>query len=924
MLRTPFANTLAVALLNLLLIAGCTSLSTSIQQEPEVNQSHGQPSLYVWPNRNSHSNNEATIALVVKAGSLQEEESERGYAHFVEHMAFNGTESFPGALLQQRLNSLGFDIGRHSNAYTSFDRTVYTLQLNAVSPERIEAAMEMLSQWAFHIEFDSEQVAQERSIILQEWRQKTDPDRVESQLNEDYFSSSRFNSRPPIGTSDGIQSATAEGLSNFYDRWYHPDNMAVIVTGDIDASHVKDLFKQYFPIREGSSGAQPIDYRVMPMFMADYLPVTDPYVINGTVSLNYYVTASEVLVEQNLLDLLAWQAGLDIWLNRVDKRIVDTKGAVKQAAYSWDFLRKNQLKVQLSTTLGDSDFRTGLTLLEEERMRLSVHGISESELNDWRQRVLNHEKSQQDSAKHLANEALNHYMEQWPMVGQKRWVTLLEQHLPKLTTREVSSAFAQITATRPKIRLVYPQSSAHPPESQVYLWLASARTAAQALKTPLPDEDSTWLIAPQRSGAILTTKQHSHDVTEWVLDNGMSVFYRYSNQAPGRVYYTLSGLGGLNGLSEQEIINARLALTTLGSSGLREMDGGQLNEWLTNHAMVQQPYFSFFDRGMKGSGLAVQFPTMMRLLHIALTEGRVDSQVWQQVKSQNRSQITKQNSHPHHPWRAMLGDLIYQDDIALRPLTIQELNTATPMAMEELYNRLYAGAQNYRLAIVGDIDRETARQEVVNSIATLPIQNGFTPPTDFRPYPSPVESASRRIAGKGGNDATVVLLYSLDKTHLNLDSTYPLNLLQRWIHSELVREIREEAGLVYSLDASIHGLSPYRHDFALVISAKTAPETTKDLVDAIETTLTELSRVPPNESRIEQWNSDTQAHNVQYLNRAKNQAQALATAPIFGKDTDSALITDESSASPPPNELAALVSSFLNEEAIRLELIWTP
>ena len=911
-----------LATATLFIVTGCASLGS---QQPEATRVklEGRPALYVWPNRNSHSNNEATLHLAVRVGSLQERDDERGFAHFVEHMAFNGTDEFPRGSLQQRLKDLGLEIGAHSNAYTTFDHTLYTLNLDSVDPERLEAAMELLSQWASHIEFDSGEVDQERSVILEEWRQsRPEPGRVSVQFEENYYAGSRHLNRLPIGQKATIETASSDALSRFYDRWYQPANMAVIVAGDIDERAVQRLFEHYFPKQAIQSNAQPDEHQVNPNAMPDYLAATDAYTGSGYVDLTFFSHVQAVETEQNLIDQLAMEAALDIWHQRAESTLVETQGAVDWVDYEWEYLDSDFLQLRLSAGLSGSDLQTGLTVLEQQRVDIVSHGVTQTELDNWRQGVLDHERSQQDSASHLADEALDHYLMDWPMVGQERWITLLEQSLPSLSPKAVQSALSEIMSSQPKVRVVHPQSQRAPTEADVSAWLSSVQPSAEAASGSSAIEQ--WSIQPEREGRITATQTHPNGVTEWTLDNGMTVLYRHSDQTPDKVYYAMSGTGGLNSLPTDDILSARLALPTLGSSGLRDMSGTELNEWLTSHAMEQHPHYSFFSRGMRGAGPAKRFPVMMRLLHIALTEGRVDPAVWTHIRTQNRSYLTQQNEHPHRPWSRAAETLIYQDDPALRSMTHSELDSITPERMQAVYERYFAGAQNYRLAVVGDVDRETVEQAIVTSVASLPQSEQSDDTCDCRMYPSPTESATRHIEGSGEQEATMVLRYSVDKSSIPLDTTYPLAFVQKWIQSELMDELREKQGLVYSVNVQLDGYSVFQDEYTLIIATSTDPKQVDTLVSATESALKTLSSNPPEAPRVQKWQRGLIDETDQRLNSAKAQSIALVNAPILGQSIEMALETGERREAPTPDRLARLLQPFMDENAIRLELAWLP
>ncbi len=909
---------IAIVLLVLVALTGCAQ--TPLVPHPITMANPGLPELYIWPNSNSHSNNEASISLLVKAGSLQEAQSELGYAHFVEHMAFNGTEAFPGNAIRTQLENLGMSLGDHSNAYTTFDHTSYDLYLNTVDPERLEAAIQLLAEWAYRIEFNEQEVEKEKAVIIEEWRlSQTEADRVDARIEENYLAGSRLAERLPIGTKHSIESVSADALNAFYQRWYRANNMAIVVAGDVDEKLVSDLVQQYFPA-DTQRSPDPGSFSVNPGSMKDRLILTDPYEASGYVSLDYYVAHPSATTVNDVLAMQHWQAALDIWYDRVQARLPETEDAVVDADYYWQTVSPDTLNVSLSAYLSNDDFERAIGIIESERQRLISSGISQTELDNWRDSVLEHERSQQDSAGHLAGVIYDHVLAGWPLLGQPERIALYEDKLDELTPQSVRAAFTALFNSDPKVTLVHPYRSPAPTTDDIGTWLASVDVSPQA-QVSADQPGTLWSINPATAGTIVKEESLPEEVTRWTLDNGMTVYYRYSDQAPSKVYYELYGLHGLDALSPAETAVARLALPTLGTSGLRDLNGTQLSEWLNARAITQVPTFSFFDRGIYGSGPSQQFPVMMRLLHVALTEAQVDDAAWRHIRNQNREHLNQLKGHPHELWYSQLEETLFNNDVALRSLTMEELERIEPEAIQTLYDTYFSGTQNYRMSIVGDISKNVAMASVLEAVATLPRQSADW--TTARSYPSPQASVSRTVSGSGEQTATAVLRYSLPKTETPDTSFKTLSLLEAWINNALFEDIRENKGRVYSINSVIDGATISQSEFTLIIELATDPERVGAVVSEVKARLQSLAESPATESQVAQWHDTMERDFQQTINGAEQQAEALAYAPLFGMDPIEALTF---SSAPPatPDQLVNLAAQFTQSGPTLIELVWMP
>ena len=227
----------------------------TIEFDPAVVRGTLSNGLSYYIRHNEEPPERAQLSLVVKAGSVLEEEDQRGLAHFVEHMAFNGTERFEKQEIVEYLESIGSTFGAHLNAYTSFDETVYWLEIPTDDPEITETAFQILSDWAYAVTFEPEEVELERGVVLEEWRLFQGFDsRFQANWFPVLFGTSRYAERDPIGLTEVVETAPRERLVAYYERWYRPDLMAIVAVGDFDAELIESKIKQHFaPPPEGEA-----------------------------------------------------------------------------------------------------------------------------------------------------------------------------------------------------------------------------------------------------------------------------------------------------------------------------------------------------------------------------------------------------------------------------------------------------------------------------------------------------------------------------------------------------------------------------------------------------------------------------------------------------------------------------------------------
>jgi zinc protease len=912
-----------------LIFSSCSFLPT--QGDYFIESTFGVPKLYLWQNKNSDSNNEVTLKLVVRIGSLQETDSQLGYAHFVEHMAFNGSAKFPDGALQARLKELGLSIGAHSNAVTTFDRTVYTLQLKSADTDKLAGAVEILSEWVSAIEFSKIGIEQEKDVLLQELGRAADAETVTAQAFQGRYAGTQQLNRKPIGTAESIQNATPALLTAFYKKWYVADNMAIIIAGDINTDVTQGIFDQYFKPNSTSTYIEPTAYPINFSNSANYLLFSDKFTQTNSVGLNFITAIEPISQTEDYLPMLAWQAGLDIWLDRVDES-AHRQNLEFSAGYDWEHPDTTQRIVTLRADVPDDKFQQVISLLETERLSLIRNGISQFELDQLRTAWLEYEQAQQDSADHLANQLELLFLDGWPVRGQKKWLKALKRELPNLTTDDVQNAFKQVTDTQHRIRILTKPAAAAPSEVQVREWLTTVSLATAVVPNQgdeLPQLDLE--IAPKPSYGVSSKKEYDNEVTEWSLGNGMTIRHRYDNNYEG-VEFNLAGLGGLAAVSPAETPSARHATTVLNRAGLRNLDAFELRQWLNENDMSIIPRYTLSSRGLYGYSPSERAMDWLRLLHIALTEGRFPAATVQAVQEESQVYLTDLAQHPHSAWIQTLDSTLHQNDIALRTLTLDEVQAMSAESLASVYNKHLAGAQNYTLAIVGDISAKEVERGIFAAFDTLPRTQPAQSQESQESQESPMarilaeqsQSMVHRGDNKGGQQAQVTLRFQLPRGAIQVAQNEWHPLLNNWLSEALFQNLREELGLVYAINNWLKADSLDWPVYSLVIASDVAPEQVEDYVAAVQSLLDALIQQPPNSATIQGWMQTIHADSANFIESTENQALLLARAEEFERPVSDVIKPFDPETTLTGQDLADLLAQFRNDPAILVQYIWLP
>jgi zinc protease len=505
------------------------ALTDQMPVDPEVLVGGLPNGLRFYVRPNGKPARQAELRLVVKAGSVLEDDDQRGLAHFVEHMQFEGTTHFPGQGINNFLGSLGLSIGADANAETSFDETQYTLRVPTDVPGALDRALTILEDWAGGATFDPSGIERQRPIVLSEWRMNLGADeRTADKVRRVQLEGSRYVDRSPIGTPEVIQRATREQLSRFYRDWYRPDLMAVIVVGDVDRSAVGRMIAQHFQPLTNPSPERP-----RPVFDVPEHPGT-----RFAVATDKETTATAVLVSTlrparnqgsvgGYRDIMKDQLFGDMLSARLDELAQSEKPPFLRAAANRSLFPAPRTKDQaIVQALVSSDSVTqGLDALVTQLQRVRRFGFEATELDRAKQanmaaseRVVGESPDRESSSR--ADEYTRNFLqrEALPTIWQE--LAFHRRFIPDLTLSEVNALADDWFPEGNRVVVVAAPDQAGvllPAEAQL---AAVVRTASEKPVERYVDNGAgqTLMDTPPARGRVVRTAVHDEaGITEWTL-----------------------------------------------------------------------------------------------------------------------------------------------------------------------------------------------------------------------------------------------------------------------------------------------------------------------------------------------------------------------------------------------------------------------
>jgi zinc protease len=759
----------------------------------------------------------AELRLVVKAGSVLEDDDQRGLAHFVEHMQFEGTRHFPGQGISEFLSSLGVGIGPDANAATSYDDTQYTLRVPTDVPGVLDRALLVLEDWAHGATFDQNAIEHERGIVLSEWRMHLGAgERTQDKIRRVQLAGSRYADRSPIGDPDIIRGAQREQLLRFYRDWYRPDLMAVIVVGDVDRDAVAAMIKARF-----SSLTSPSPARPRPNFDVPERPGTRYAIVADKETTATAVALSDLRPARNQGSVGGYR---DLMVDQLFGSMLDARLEELSQRENPPFLRaaadrrlfpapRTKDEALLQALVAADGVSRGLEALVTELRRVALFGFTDTELARAKQammlgyeRVVTESPDRESASR--ADEYTRNFLqgEALPTIWQE--LAFHRRFMPGITLREVNALSADWFPEQNRLVIVSAPEAAGvvlPDETQL---AAVVKAAASKRLEAYVDVAATQALMdkPPARGAVVKTTPRDAGIIEWTLSNGATVVLKPTTLKENQILFRAFAPGGTSLASDADFIPARVADNVVAAGGVADFSTAMLDKMLVGKVVGVSPFIDEINQGLGGGSTPQDLETMFQLLHLRFTQPRADPTAFAALAGQARALLANQLASPDVVFANTLQSLLSRNNPRRQPetpATVDQWNLAKSMAF---YKARFADASNFTFVFVGSFTPETIKPLVETYLASLPATNthetwrdlGIAPPTGV------VEkTVEMGIAPKSEVAIVFSGAFSYDDPH-----RLAMRALTMVLQSRLFDTIRQELGGTYSIE-----VTPYMRKF---------------------------------------------------------------------------------------------------------------
>jgi zinc protease len=775
-------------------------------------------------------------------------------------MAFNGTEHFEKQELVDYLEGIGMQFGPEINAYTSFDETVYMLQVPTDSAELVETAFLVLEDWAHGQIFDHEEIDKERGVIIEEWRlgQGAMMRMQEKQLPI-LFKDSRYAERLPIGKPEILESFEYQTLIDFYTDWYRPDLMAVIAVGDFDAAVIEELIKQHFSGLEMADNPRERTVFAVPDHEETlYAIASDPEAPNNTVSIYWKQPAREAS------DVSSYRQSLveSLFSQMLNTRLMEkTREADPPFMFAFTgqgrFIGSSEVYLMVAA-VPENGIERGLEALLIEGARVAQHGFTGTELARAKSEMLRsmeqaHAEREKTNSSAYAAEYLRAYLYDEPIPGIDYEFGLYQRFVPGIELEEVNRLASEWIVDGNRVVMVNgPEKEGVkiPTDDELGVVMAAAAAAEVDAYEDAVADAPLVAVMPVAGSVRMTREMPEVGITRWALSNGVDVLLKPTDFKDDEILMRAYSPGGTSLASDEDYLAAATASAIVGQSGAGEFNFVDLQKALAGKAVSVSPFIGGLSEGFSGSASPQDVETLFQLVYLFFTQPRRDEEAFQSWKTRMAGFLANRQADPNTAFFDTITVTMSQGHPRARPPSAGRYETETNLDISyDFFTDRFADASDFTFMFVGNFDPDELKPLVETYLASLPSTRrdeawrdvGITPPTgviEKTVYRGIEPKAQTRIVFTGPFE-------------WNRTNRHHLASLASVMRIQLREVLREDMGGTYGVGVSGASSKNPREEYSYTISFGTSPDRLEEMVDSVFAVIERLKTDGPSQEDID-------------------------------------------------------------------------
>lgn len=820
---------------------------------------------------NAQTKGVADFYIAQKVGSILEEKRQRGLAHFLEHMAFNGTKHFPGNTLQPGIvawcESVGIKFGANLNAYTSVDQTVYNISAAPITREGvIDSCLLILNDWSHELLLTDKEIDKERGVIEEEWRTRRSGmamQRLSEQAMPIIYAGTKYSDCMPIGNIDIVRTFPYNDLRDYYSKWYRPDLQAIIVVGDINEDKIEEKIKKLFAkIPLPQNPAHRIYYPIGNNEKMILYTATDKEqpTVNFTLYMKRDVTPKQ---ERNTIQNYADDYKTNILRMAINDRLEElsrTKNApfISASVRSGNFfLASTKDAFELSGVLKEGKAIEAIQLLVGEVERARANGITIDELKRGKAEMLSYAENDYNDRSNRRNgefveQCVQNFLEETPIIEPEKELEIVRK-LDKTVTIDDVNALAKtiITNQNQVVTMFGPDKNTFkmPTNSSIenailkaqkqhYTPYKTQNTLTERLITKLP-----------KPGSIISERTYKYGYTEFTLSNGLKVYVRSTNFEPDEVNLKLFSLGGKNIYPDSEMPNLTYLMAGATIGGVAQYNDLTLEKMLAGKTATVTPFIDNDTRGMAGTSNVKDTKMLLELVYLYFTQPRKDPQAFKNLMEQQQEFLTNAHVNPMLAYNDTLHKVAYATN-RMESMDKEQLKRVNYNRIMHIYKELFANAANFKLILTGNININKLRPLLCQYIATLPSNNAKETIGTYEP--KLVDGKKTYIFHKKQTTPTAITTIVIKgKMEYNNRNELLMDAIGQLLRIVYTEKVREDKGGTYSVQVSGDLQHHPNNEALLRIAFQTDPQKYNSLIPIVYKELEKMATEGPSQQDLD-------------------------------------------------------------------------
>ena len=831
--------------------------------DPAVKMGKLENGLTYYIRHNEWPEKRCDFYIAQRVGSMQEEDDQRGLAHFLEHMCFNGTTHFPGDALKQYLERIGVKFGENLNAYTSFDETVYNINnVNVEIAGAIDSCLLILHDWSHDLLLEDKEIDKERGVIEEEWRMRRSAQMrlIEAALPS-LCKDSKYANRMPIGTMEVVKNFPYETLRSYYRRWYRPDLQALVIVGDVDPDAIEQKLQTMFAdIAPASADAavredfpvpdnqEPLVFigkdKEFPGMVAEIMFKSDPLPreMKGTYA---------YIVVDFLQDAISGM--LNERLSEITRQ-ADAPFSGASLSFGNYVVAKTKDALTLDISMKENRYTEGIKAAYRELLRASRNGFTESEFQRFKDEYLSqidaaYEARDKRTNTSLVNAYVRNFIDNVPAAGIEWRHQNMHQIVPMIPLENINQAIAELSQDNRAILVFMPEKEGLVCPTEQEILAAMAEVDAEEI-TAFTEEVSTEPLVPELKSKVKVKKitDDIYGAKLITLSNGMKIHVKQTDYSPNKINFRATSWGGNSLYSNDEYINSgNIGLVRQG--GLGTFSAVDLNKKLAGKQASASASVGARTEGISGYCVKKDLETMLQLAYLCFTSPRRDDDAFTSHIERTRNALKNQDLNPQTTLQDSVISVVYNNDVRAKRLKAEDLDRINYDRLLEMYRERYANAKDFEFYMVGDVNADSVAPLLAKYLGALPTKGKKE---NYKVIDQRMTKGERECYFTKEQDTPNSL--NIFIYHAPIEETLKndilIDMLQQAMQMLYTETVREDEGGAYGVPVNA-GISDYPEEIANVqIVLPTAPEKRIAMTSIVNEGIKQMMEQGPSEENL--------------------------------------------------------------------------